>query len=203
MTPGVFKKAREGVIGSVLDNFEWSLPRMEPFLRALKISNTGLEYLIVVDENNVFRGVYILLPWAIEMLEKGYAQKVYALDGAHMKNVLLRSDVFERTYLRKDYLTLISGRTLDGSNIPCAFSITDAENSANMSTLNAFCQSFGFNIDQVGFILLSDRGSAILKFIAASYTLLYHMYCQKHLAANVTSKHFTVNALSLYWEAAR
>jgi len=102
----------------------------------------------------------------------------------------------------KDYVTMISGRTLDNTNMPVAFAISQADSSDTMNKLYEFSRRNGVDIDQPDFILLSDRGSAVLKHFSQTYKHMHHMYCQKHLAGNLVEKGWKTH-LGLYWEAAR
>jgi len=86
----------------MLERLANSLPKMEPFLKAMKNVNPGFHYLLDIQpDTNVFQGVYILLPFVKGLLDHGYLQKVFGLDGAHMKDILLQTTSTDRIFLRK------------------------------------------------------------------------------------------------------
>jgi hypothetical protein len=95
---------------------------------------------------------------------------------------------------------MISGRTLDNRNTPMAFAVTNHDNHRTMSILKRELVAAGGDIDQSKYILLSDRGTAVVKFVKECFLHVFHMCCQLHLSRNLTA---WVKFINLYWKAAR
>jgi hypothetical protein len=100
----------------------------------------------------------------------------------------------------KGVLLTISARTLAGHNLPLAFACVNTESSENMKNLHDLMVGAGVDINKPEYILLSDRGTAILKFIRETMNNVTHMLCQRHLFTNLTPWR---QHSSLYWNAAR
>ena len=104
VSTSVINKARQEASLSMEDIVN-SFGDMEPWLQQLKKLHPNTEYDIKTDSEGYFLGVYVVLPYAAEMLTKNLLQSVFGIDGGHFKSVQLETD--PNIFLRKCTVFLI------------------------------------------------------------------------------------------------
>jgi hypothetical protein len=108
VSTSIIDKARQEASLSteaIINSFE----DMEPWLQQLQKLHPTTAYDIKTDLEGYYLGVYVVLPYAAEMLAKNLVQAVFGIDGGHFKSVQLDSDSNRnRVFLSKcaDFFTL-------------------------------------------------------------------------------------------------
>ena len=179
--------------------------RMDPLLSMFKELNPGFDYVIGKDADGHFQHVAIMLPYAQQAAELGYMYNLLGLDGAHFKDIVIQqrgaTDEQPRKLLKKNTLSVISSRAPNMSILILGFIVSFSENSADIDVLLRLFAKNGLILDDSRYVLLTDRGSALIKTAESYLSKAFHFLCGKHLSENVKAHGGGVGSVSSFWKA--
>ena len=157
ITVDCLKKANDAVKLSSLEHYI-SFSFISPFLDLLQVSNNGFKFKFEKDKNTMqFQRVAVLFPYSLHAKEHCF--KVYGIDAAFLDGLAIKGKqrkelrkyvptipLQERIMFQKNFLSGISGRTLNNEMILYAVCISYNECSEDYDFLFDFLRENEVNI---------------------------------------------------------
>lgn len=170
-----------------------NITQIEPFLKVFAEKNNSF-YTVIKSDNNTFQRAMVLFLWAKTM---ELTSRVVAIDGCHMKPILLTSN---HARIRKELKQLkciaLVTKSSENHNIILAFSLCHTEEAVEFSALLSFCVKNGLDLNKPSQTIISDRAAAIKSAIKACLPSAYHIFCPVHIKRNLVGSGFSEKTLN-------
>ena len=98
-------------------------------------------------------------------------------------------------------LIAITCKTFNKNNHVLVYGVGDSENSILISACIALAKEAGLDMNSKDVVIMSDRGSAIIKSVSNATPLANHLYCAVHLKRNLEEMKIPTFFMHLFWNA--
>ena len=173
---------------------------LEAYAKALLKANPGMHYDFKTHENGTLKYLIIVVSGAAHIFQN--SQQIIYIDCAHMKandsNIDFKNDGYEFVL---PVLIAITCKTFNKNNHVLVYGVGDSENSVLISASIALAKEAGLDMNSKDVVIMSDRGSAIIKSVSNTTPLAIHVYCAVHLKRNLEEMKISIGFMYLFWNA--
>ena len=173
---------------------------LQAYAKALLKANPGMRYDFKTHENGALKYLIIAVSGAAHIFQS--SQQIIYIDCAHMKandsNIDFKNDGYEFVL---PVLIAITCKTFNKNNHVLVYGVGDGENSVLISACIALAKEAGLDMNSKDVVIMSYRGSAIIKSVSNTTPLANHVYCAVHLKRNLEEMKISIVFMHLFWNA--
>ena len=191
---------------------------LEAYAKALIKINPGMKYQFKTNTDGSLKYLVFVVAGAGQIFSK--AQPIGYIDCAHIKPSNDYSHI--PTAIPTDTSTTgvppiaidakelefvlpviiaITCKTYNKNNHLLCYGISDTENSDVISATVTLAEEAGLNLNRADVVIMSDRGSAIIKSVSQKTPLAHHLHCAVHISRNLEDRKVEKKFLHLFWTA--